>query len=349
MAEDKMQVSTTNGRILYYDVLNVMATLGVVFLHCNGLAHTYSNTLAWYQALLVEVCIYWPVPIFFMLSGATLIGYRKRYTTKAFFQKRFMRTAIPFVIWTLIFAVVNKIYPWEIGIRTFIDRCFNTSIQSVYWFFLPLFSIYLAMPVLSLLKDHRKTLWYMAGTSFLLISLLPDLFGYVGLTWNAALQMPMVGGYLLFAILGYLFATQDFTRKQRIIIYALGIFGIVLRYGMTVYLSVRDGVINKTFFGYMDYYSVFFGIAVFVFFKNSKVIKKLEGNQKFVKFISKISSCSFGVYLMHMLIIKYMPALLPELWTGFSMRLIGPFVVYIICVLFTFILKKIPILKYIVP
>lgn len=75
-------------RIIYFDVLNIAATFGVIMLHCNGLAHTYSETLAWYQALLVEVLIYWPVPIFFMLSGATLIGYRERYTTVDFFKKK---------------------------------------------------------------------------------------------------------------------------------------------------------------------------------------------------------------------------------------------------------------------
>ena len=84
-------VKETSKHILYYDLLNICACLCVIFLHCNGIAHFYSNTLAWKQALLVEVGAYWAVPIFFMLSGATLMNYRKRYSTKEFFKKRFFR------------------------------------------------------------------------------------------------------------------------------------------------------------------------------------------------------------------------------------------------------------------
>ena len=336
-------------RILFYDVLNILATLGVVFLHCNGKAHSYSNTLGWYQALLVEVFVYWPVPIFFMLSGATLMDYRKRYTTKEFFKKRFVRTVIPFVVWTLINALIKHINPFEIGIREFISRCFGTTIENVYWFFIPLFAVYLAMPGLSLLKNHRSTLWYLAGSAFLLMSLLPPIFKYIGIRWNSGLSVPMVGGYLLFTILGYLFATEEFSRKKRIIIYAFGIFGALLRYGMTVYLSVRDGAINRTFFSYTEYYSVFLAVAVFVFFKYSSFIKKLELKQKLVDIISQISGCSFGVYLTHMIIIRYLIRLIPESYLGVEWRILGPFLVYAIALILTFVLKKLPLLKHIVP
>ncbi len=340
---------TTKRRVLYYDVLNILATLGVIFLHCNGKAHVYSNTFGWYQALAVEVLVYWPVPIFFMLSGATLMGYRERYTTKEFFKKRFVRTFIPFVIWTLLSAWDKNINPLEIGFRKFINSCFGTSIENVYWFFIPLFAVYLAMPGMSLLKNHRNTLWYLAGSAFLLNSLFPPIFNYIGLRWNSSLTVSMVGGYLLFAILGYLFATEEFSRRKRIIFYVLGVFGAVLRYGMTVYLSVRDGAINKTFFSYIEYYSVFLAIAVFMFFKNSKFIKKFELNKRVADIISRISGCSFGVYLMHMFIIRYLLKVLPKSYLGVEWRLFAPFVVYAIAVLLTFILKKLPILKHIVP
>ena len=46
-------LSTPKDRVVYFDVLNIAAIFGVIMLHCNGFAHTYSDTLAWYQALLV--------------------------------------------------------------------------------------------------------------------------------------------------------------------------------------------------------------------------------------------------------------------------------------------------------
>ncbi len=340
---------TAKSRVLYFDLLNVMATLGVVYLHCNGLAHTFSNTLGWYQALAVEVLWFWPVPIFFMLTGATLMGYRDRYSTAEFFKKRLVRTAIPFVVWTLLSAAAKKINPLEIGLREFINRCFGTSIENIYWFFIPLFAIYLAMPALSLLKNHRKILWYMAGTSFLLTSFLPPLFRYVGLGWNGGLNMPMVGGYLMFAILGYLLSTEPLTRRQRVGIYLLGLFGAALRYGMTVLLSLRDGTINKTFFDYGGYYSVFLAVAVFVFFRHLKPLDRLQDNPKAARILSTVSGCSFGVYLSHMFIIRALKEVLPASLLGWEWRLLFPIAIYGIALGITFLLKKIPILKHIVP
>ena len=81
----------TKERIIYYDLLNVVATLCVIAMHCNGIVHTYSNTLDWKQSLIIEVIAYWAVPVFFMLSGATLLEYRKRYTTTMFFKKEFKK------------------------------------------------------------------------------------------------------------------------------------------------------------------------------------------------------------------------------------------------------------------
>ena len=334
-------------RVIYFDVLNIFATLGVIFLHCNGLAHTYSNTLAWKQALAVEVFYYWPVPVFFMLSGATLMNYRKRYSTKEFFKKRFFRTVIPFLVWSLISAAVKSINPLDIGEKAFISRIFGTSIENVYWFFIPLFSVYLAMPVISLLKDNRKILWYMVICSFLLNSLLPPIFGYIGIQWNWSLQMITMGGYLFFAVLGYLLATCEFSKKQRIIIYLVGLFGALLRYFATIILSMRDGQINKTFFSYTAYYSVFLAVAVFVLFKNLPIIEKLGANEKAAKIIKNVSGYSFGIYLIHMIIRNMLGSYLPT--NCWEWRIFAPFAIYLIALFAVFLMKKIPVIKHIVP
>ena len=77
-----------NARVIYFDILNIIACLAVVFLHCNGGVHGFSNTRLWKEYLVIEVVCYFAVPIFIMISGATLMQYRKRYTSKQFFLKR---------------------------------------------------------------------------------------------------------------------------------------------------------------------------------------------------------------------------------------------------------------------
>ena len=65
-------------RVLYFDILNIVACFCVIWLHCNGIVHKFSQDRAWATSLIVETIAYWAVPVFFMLTGATLMNYRKK-------------------------------------------------------------------------------------------------------------------------------------------------------------------------------------------------------------------------------------------------------------------------------
>lgn len=88
-------------------VANISACLGVIILHANGIFWAFPSGHLWYTANFLETFFYWPVPVFFMISGATLIDYRERYSTKTFIIKRLQRTLIPFIAWS-VFSVVYR-------------------------------------------------------------------------------------------------------------------------------------------------------------------------------------------------------------------------------------------------
>ena len=88
--------------ILYFDLLNIFACFAVVALHVNGAVHTFAKTRNWVSCMFIEALFYFAVPVFFMLTGATLINYRKRYGTGTFFKKRLLKTLVPFIIWSII-------------------------------------------------------------------------------------------------------------------------------------------------------------------------------------------------------------------------------------------------------
>lgn len=66
-------------RILYFDLLNIISCIAVIFLHHNVVVHVYEQNPVWAQALVIEVICYWAVPVFLMLSGANLLNYREKY------------------------------------------------------------------------------------------------------------------------------------------------------------------------------------------------------------------------------------------------------------------------------
>jgi surface polysaccharide O-acyltransferase-like enzyme len=308
----------TKSRITYFDILNILACFAVLSLHHNGIVHNFNvNTLAWKQSLMFEVLFYWAVPIFFMLTGATLFGYRNKYSTQDFFKKRVLSAII-----------TTRIYHGDI-----------------YWFFIPLISLYCFIPVLSLLKDNRDILWYMAIFLFVTHSCLPLLFLSLGIKYNNSLSFP-VAGYVLFLILGYLFSTIELSRKQRIVIYLLGLISAFIRYVGTYYYSLEQGKIDKFLFGYIQFHSVLLALAVFVLVKE---IGKHVKSVKIANFLAVLSSCSLGIYLIHKLAMSYELYFLQITADNVYWRFAGAFLTYFLCLSVVLVIKRIPYLRVVFP
>lgn len=100
-----------NKRLYYIDVLNCVAIIFVLFLHSTQLAHAGNSSFTHFRLSLVIQSVCYPaVYIFFMNSGATLLDYRKKYSTAAFFKKRIHRVLIPFLAWSLIYYLYSIKY-----------------------------------------------------------------------------------------------------------------------------------------------------------------------------------------------------------------------------------------------
>lgn len=148
--------------------------------------------------------------------------------------------------------------------------------------------------------------------------------------------------------MGYLLSTADAPPKIRHLIYALGIGAAVLRYVGTYYLSIKNNMKDTTYWGYLYFPCVFLSVAVFIFFKNRNYDIIAE-NKKILRTIQYLSNCSFGVYLIHYMIIDTLILFGVDrsclLW-----RTAGILFVYILSLICVSILKKIPVVsKLLVP
>lgn len=338
-------------RIIWFDVLNVIACFGVVAMHFNGLVHAFSPTWDWAQALLVDCLFYWAVPVFFMLSGATLMDYRDRYDTRSFLVRRVKRTVIPFIAWSLI-ALVWKVSTGLMeaprGPRSLINLILNTQIIDIYWFFVPLFMVYLALPALSLLRRDKRVIQYLIGVGALLNVALPFVCAVVGITWNPQASLPVLGGYLIYVLLGYYLRDEQLGQKKRRVVYALGAISVLVRFGHTVVASVGCGELVELTWGYTSLPCFLESVAVFVF------ARQVDWGRLFKSDASKnrlktIAGCSFGIYLIHMIVFQY------ALWfTGLNggdweWRIVGPFAAYGVCLALVYVLKRLPGVRRLIP
>ena len=343
------------GRILYFDVLNIIACMAVIFLHHNNLVHNYSTSMqgAWSQALMVEVLAFFAVPIFLMISGATLMEYRKRYDTRTFFKKRLSRVLIPFAIWsviTFIIALWEGRYVFEQLSFTRVWDIFMTSdMMSVYWFFPVIISIYLAMPILSLLTDrvNRKWLWYMAGAGLLTYSILPPVCKLLGLGFNEGYALPLTAGFVIFPILGYLLATEKIRTKWLMAICVAALLALALRYGVTYYLTLRDGSTNYLLGDYLYFTGVLPATALFLLAKRTSWDRYIKG--KFISILSVVSSCSLGIYLIHILVMNLELELFKLTDDRLLWRIAMPVVTYLSCLGIVWVVKKGTVTRYLFP
>lgn len=339
-----------DNRIIYFDILNIIACIAVLFLHCNGGVHSFSNTRLWKECLVIEVLFYFAVPIFVMLTGATLLNYRKRYDTKTYFCKRIEKVVIPWIIWSMIVYIVhNK----NLNIINFLKSFINQKIETIYWFFPLIIYLYCLIPVLSILTEkekYRKTMWGIVGFIFIFQTILKPLCQMLNITYPNVLNYTLEpNAYIIYLLLGYLLSTTDLNKKCKISLYILSIIALFTRYLYTMSASVETGVLNKASWGYTSFTGLFPAISVFILIKDLKwneILSRIKVNPQI---LSNIASCSFGVYLMHMLVKSRITNLFNINTASYFYRLIFPLILYIICITLVYAIKKIPFIKKIVP
>ena len=348
----KEDLEGKKNRIIYIDILNIIAIIAVLALHCNGIVHGNPNTRSWETSLIVECLCYFAVPLFCMLSGATLMNYRKKYDTKTFFRKRIIKVAIPFIFWAIIMFLwkisTNRIDPLQYKtLADWINAFFSNREESTYYFMFTIMGLYLTMPLFSLMANEkcRKGLWLTVLLFFIFNAFLPNVLGLLKVQYNTNLSVN-IGSYTIFIILGYLLSTQNIQKKHRILIYVGAIIGLIYRYLTTFVLSKEAGYVVKTTWGYSSWHSILLASSVLLFIKNLKVNYKLN---KYEKYITSIAGCSFGIYLIHQIIMYYEINIFNINISSWEWRTIGIITTYLISLLMVFIIKKVPILKKVVP
>lgn len=345
--------------ILYFDLLNIFACFAVVALHVNGAVHTFAKTRNWVSCMFIEALFYFAVPVFFMLTGATLMNYRKRYDTGAFFKKRIFKTFVPFIIWSIIGICWSIFYTKGMKISDintpskFISAVINCKGMGIYWFFPALFSVYLTIPLFSLVDEDKRIgkkgiFTYLILVYIVLNVLLPFVCRLTGIQWNSALNAVSCGGYVVWFLIGYLLANTDINKKFRILIYILGLLGFFMYFYLTVQNSFKTGRFDKTYAGYMNIPAIFMGTAVFVFFKYGKW-NFIDKHEKAVRFVRNLSSASFGVYLIHYYLKDFSIRHFGIDPRSTLYRIVGIFIIYGLSVIIVRVIQKIPVIRKMVP
>ena len=165
-----------------------------------------------------------------------------------------------------------------------------------------------------------------------------------GISWN--LDVPVVGSLIIYVLLGYLLSKEKLNLRQRCIIYFFGCAGLIFRYVYTYILSIQKESTDVSIKGYTMFHAVFLAVAVFELAKNVKWEKYLPDT--IIEKLPKLSSCSFGIYLIHSIVMYYEQTIFHVSREGHIWRILLVPCTYCISLGIIFLLKKIPLIgKYI--
>ena len=278
-------------RYFYLDLLRIIATFGVIFTHLS------MDTNHWHIAIMYDGLVRWSVPIFVMISGTLFLNPCKELSIYMIIRKYVKRLLLAYLFWYLFYCVFKYLCigfdsnSWELSNFSFTPR-FHL------WFLPMLMCIYLLIPILKKISGNKDLLLYA-----LIIWMFCLTFSFLNIKIpqvSGLFTMNQVAGYAGYFLLGYFLATNSWVGRSRLIIYSLGILGVLATVLGSVFLSFHKGFFSARFLLNVSPHVVLMASALFVFVKQHEpqLENRLGG---FTRYVQKDL---FGIYLVHVFWIK---------------------------------------------
>ena len=336
----------------YMDALTSLSCFAVIMLHCTTVVFANRGDQEWFVSVALQSVFLFAVPVFFMISGANLLGYRDRYTTKTFFLKRFKRVVVTLVGYSALYYLIGCFWPETFGqperqlsLYGFVDGLFTNGICDVYWFFYAIIALYLMTPILSLLTERKRLFEYALILSVVSTVVIPMLNRFMPTNdLFAQFTVPYLSGYIMYYLLGYYLVHFTADIKRPLVLVAVGVCCVLVVAFMTIRTNLPHTVASGAFEGYDSFYASAEGLLIaimsaclFMVFRHFEPKFREMGKQRHL--IRKISSLSLGVYAVHMLVINTINAHIAHnlLWDV----AIKPFVVFGISLVLSWLISLI--------
>ena len=314
-------------RNIYMDVLSVLSCLAVVYLHCSTVVFLNEGDLLWSLSVVVQSVFSFAVPVFFMMSGANLIGYREKYDTKSFLKKRLKRVIVPLLGFSLLYYVLSCCAPDVFGlpmrepsISGFVTELLTNRICDVYWFLYSITALYLMTPLISRAANDRGLLEYLLVLSFVSTAVVPLVNRFAPTdSLLSLLAIPYLTGPIFFYLLGYYIQRYvEVNCKVRSVLACSLFASLVAMIGMTFKTNYWHTAASGQFAEFDNFYlsiqnllCVVYSCSIFGLMKG--VEPKLQKNKFFHGGIFRLlTSVTLYVYLIHMLFINLFDVYVPH-------------------------------------
>lgn len=295
--------SSTNKRVTYFSRLKALACLAVVILHTFYAADAFATTVGQHMlAISIRNLMMWSVPCFVMVTGALLFDPKRNVTISKIFRKYLPRVVIALVFFSFAFAIFDAVL-----LKKPVADAFATGFNAIVygtgwkhmWYLYLIIGIYLVLPFYRMVTRSATDIEirYLVGVLFVFQAVIPVIQAVLNVT--LPFYIPFFTIYPLFLMAGYAIHNDIIKIKMWIAIVFV-VVGVASVLGMT-YLSVYKGnaVANTLVTAYSFPGIVLFSCGAFAIYK-----KCGEKPCKSDVLMTIIDKNSFGIYLMHMAVLK---------------------------------------------
>ncbi|MGE5239020.1 MAG: acyltransferase, partial [Chloroflexota bacterium] len=353
-------------RLLWADLVRVYSVFAVILLHAAAVPNTSFNKIPltwWWQTNFYTAIVSTCIPLLVMLSGALLLT-TANWDVRRFVYRRLTKVLIPLLPWSLVYAGW-RVYFW--GHHLTLTDLFYSLIGGLkhpifphLWFMYLIISLYLLVPFLRIYvaNSSLRNQLYFVGLWFFFSAIKPIFETRLGIPVGA--YTDPVFGYVGYFLLGATFvkygADRISTRLAGACWAVLAGCAVITMFG-TYLLSVRAGTLDKFFYDPFSPTVILMSMATFALLRNfgADLAGSADSHPNLVKHITHASELSYGVYLVHALII----VILESGRLGFTvdpMRhppiLATPIIAVVVSViglLATDLLRRIRLLRWLVP
>lgn len=310
----------------------------------------------WWAENIFNSLTRWGVPIFLMVSGMLMLDTKKNDSLNTFFTKRMNKILIPFLFWGVVYEMLHPRYmSIPFTFKSLVIDFVGGTIYWHFWFFYAIIGLYLLTPIVKVFVTHvdRKILIYALSLWFISASVLPLITNLLHINFDGTTKLSVLGNYLGYFVLGHFLHVYEVPKLFKRLMYFLAIVCAVISPTATYFMTKgNDGNFKSYFYDYQSIPVVIFSIAIFLFIKSINWENSLKNKARWKEFIKQASQASFGIFLVHFIIMNELTRLNIDIFRMSANSWIRvplmDIVVFVISFLFVVALRKIPYIRRIV-
>lgn len=281
------------------------------------------------------------VPLFFMISGSMLLNSEKTYSLKYLFKHRLVRILVPFLVWSVISAYAVRFledpHPNLNHALNSVLMMYHKPVLIAYWFIYPLIAIYLLSPLLKAMVDHidDTMLNYIVILWLIINILLPTIVRTTPASFGVFFDSYKSGRIIMSTSLGYFLLGYKLTRGRHRKINVWLNWGLIIALlAINIWISFLSLDKNLRFLGILFNLNIPL-IATLLYMS----MRALEPHYPrwFGRLIEDIAPLTYGVYLIHGLVIEMIQKFIKHAHFGYVFALAT-----VVSMLVIMILSKIP-------